>query len=52
MITKEDINLLDTYFKSLSTIPTELTTLANKVDLMAQIQKANDDLMDLMKDSE
>ncbi len=52
MITKEDIDLLNTYFKSLTTVPEELTKLASKVDLMDQIQKANDDLMDLMKESE
>lgn len=51
MITKEDIEILNTYFKSLTSIPEELTKIANKVDLMSQIQKANDDLMDLMKDS-
>lgn len=52
MITKEDITLLNTYFKSLTTIPEELTKLASKVDLMETIQSANDDLMDLMKESE
>ena len=52
MITKEDIDLLNTYFKSLTTVPEELTKIASKVDLMDQIQKANDDLMDLMKESE
>lgn len=52
MITKEDITLLNTYFKSLTTVPEELTKLANKVDLMETIQNANDDLMDLMKESE
>lgn len=52
MITKEDISLLNTYFKSLTTIPEELTKLASKVDLMETIQNANDDLMDLMKESE
>lgn len=50
MITKEDISVLDTYFKNLATIPEELTTLANKIDLMKTIQDANDDLMELMKE--
>lgn len=50
MITKEDINVLDTYFKSLTTIPEELELLSEKVDLMNKIQKANDELMTLMKE--
>lgn len=52
MITKEDISVLDTYFKSLTTIPEELTKLASKVDLMNEIQEANDSLMELMKESD
>ena len=52
MITKEDITILDTYFKSLTTIPEELTKIASKVDLMNEIQTANDSLMELMKDGE
>lgn len=52
MITKEDIALLDTYFKGLTAIPEELTKLASKVDLMNEIQEANDSLMELMKEGE
>lgn len=52
MITKEDIKVLDVYFKSLETIPEELTKLAEKVQLMYVIQTANDNLMELMKDGE
>jgi hypothetical protein len=52
MITKEDISVLDTYFKGLTTVPEELTKLASKVDLMNEIQVANDSLMELMKDGE
>ena len=50
MITKEDISVLDTYFKGLDTIPEELEVLSEKVDLMNKIQKANDELMTLMKE--
>ena len=50
MITKEDVNLLCTYFNALTTIPDDLTTLVEKLNLMKTIQDANDDLMDLMKE--
>lgn len=52
MITKEDISVLYTYFESLESIPEELTTIVNKINLMKTIQEANDDLMELMKDGE
>lgn len=50
MITKEDVTLLCTYFNGLTTIPEDLTTLVQKLNLMKTIQTANDDLMDLMKE--
>ena len=52
MITKEDVTLLTTYFNALTSVPEELTTLVQKLNLMKTIQDANDDLMDLMKDGE
>ena len=52
MITKEDVTLLCTYFNRLTTIPEDLTTLVQKLNLMKTIQDANDDLMDIMKDGE
>ena len=52
MITKEDVTLLCTYFNGLTTIPEDLTTLVQKLNLMKTIQTANDDLMELMKDGE
>ena len=50
MITKEDVTLLCTYFNGLTTIPEDLTTLVQKLNLMKTIQDANDDLMDIMKE--
>lgn len=52
MITKEDVVLLTTYFNSLTSVPDELTTLVQKLNLMKTIQTANDELMELMKDGE
>ena len=52
MITKEDVSLLCTYFNALTSVPEELTTLVEKLNLMKTIQEANDDLMELMKDGE
>ena len=52
MITKEDVKALNIYFKSLETIPEDLVTIAQKIDLMDEIQTANDNLMKLMKDGE
>lgn len=49
MITKEDVTLLCTYFNGLTTIPEDLTTLVQKLNLMKTIQEANDDLMEMMK---
>lgn len=52
MITKEDVTLLCTYFNGLTTIPEDLTTLVQKLNLMKTIQTANDSLMEIMKDGE
>ena len=50
MITKEDVSLLCTYFNALTSVPEELTSLVDKLNLMKTIQDANDDLMELMKE--
>lgn len=52
MLNKDDINALDVYFKSLTTIPEELTKVAQKIDKANIINKAQDDLLELMKDGE
>lgn len=52
MISKEDINALDVYFKSLQTIPESLTVVVQKIDKANIINKAQDDLLELMKDGE
>lgn len=52
MISKEDINALDIYFKSLQTIPESLTVVVQKIDKANIINKAQDDLLELMKDGE
>lgn len=52
MINKEDIEALDNYFKGLEDVPEELKVLCEKLDLMCKIQKANDELMKLVKDGE
>ena len=52
MLNKDDINALDVYFKSLQTIPEALTKVAQKIDKANIINKAQDDLLELMKDSE
>ena len=52
MITKEDVTLLCNYFNALTSVPEELTTLVQKLNLMKTIQTANDDLMEIMKDGE
>ena len=49
MITKEDVTLLCSYFNGLTSIPEDLTTLVQKLNLMKTIQEANDDLMEMMK---
>lgn len=48
MLSKEDIDVLDTYFKSLQSIPEELDVIAQKIDKMNTINKANDELIVLM----
>ena len=52
MLNKDDINALDVYFKSLGTIPEELVKVAQKIDKANIINKAQDDLLELMKDGE
>lgn len=52
MINKDDINVLDVYFKSLATIPESLTVIVQKIAKANIINKAQDDLMELMKDGE
>lgn len=52
MISKEDINALDLYFKSLQTIPESLTVVVQKIDKANIINKAQDELLELMKDGE
>lgn len=52
MINKEDIELLNNHFMNLEMIPEELKDLAKKINLLNEIQKANDELMKLMKESE
>lgn len=52
MITKEDIEILDKYFKTLTTIPEDLQKLSEKVELMNEIQIASDKLSNLVKESE
>ena len=52
MITKDDINKLDLYFKSLETVPTGLETIVQKIDKANIINKADAELLELMKDGE
>lgn len=52
MITKEDINALDIYFKSLQTVPTGLEIIVQKIDKANIINKADAELLELMKDGE
>ena len=52
MITKEDVELLTNYFNDLTSVPEELTTLVEKLNLMKTIQEADDKLRKLMKDGE
>lgn len=49
MLTKNDIDILDTYFKNLQTIPDELEIIAQKIDKLNIINNANDDLIELMQ---
>lgn len=50
MLTKEEVNKLDLYFKSLQTIPTGLEKIVQKIDKLNIINKTNDELLILMKD--
>lgn len=52
MITKEDINKLDLYFKSLETVPTGLEIVVQKIDKANIINKADAELLELMKNGE
>ena len=52
MITKEDINALDVYFKSLQQVPTGLEIIVQKIDKANIINKADAELLALMKPSE
>ena len=52
MLNKDDINALDLYFKGLDTIPEGLVKVAQKIDKANIINKAQDDLLELMKDGE
>lgn len=52
MISKEDINKLDLYFKSLETVPTGLEIVVQKIDKANIINKADAELLELMKDGE
>ena len=52
MITKEDINKLDLYFKSLEEVPTDLEIIVQKIDKANIINKADAELLELMKDGE
>lgn len=48
MITKEDYDALDTYFKSLESVPEELTKVVSKIDKINIMNKTNDELLALM----
>ena len=48
MITKEDYDALDTYFKSLQNIPETLTKVVSKIDKINIMNKTNDELLALM----
>ena len=48
MITKEDYDALDTYFKSLASIPETLTKVVSKIDKINIMNKTNDELLALM----
>lgn len=52
MITKEDINALDIYFKSLPTVPTGLEIIVQKIDKANIINKADAELLALMNPTE
>lgn len=48
MITKEDYDALDTYFKSLESVPETLTKVVSKIDKINIMNKTNDELLALM----
>ena len=52
MITKDDLNKLDIYFKSLTTIPEALTNIVAKIDKANIINKADAELQVLMQNGE
>ncbi len=52
MINKEDIELLNKHFMNMENVPEELKDLAKKINLLNEIQKANDELLKLMKESD
>lgn len=49
MLTKNDIDVLDTYFKSLQTIPDELDIIVQKIDKLNIINNVNDELIELIQ---
>ena len=49
MLSANDIDILDTYFKSLQTIPDDLDIIAQKIDKLNIINHANNDLIELMQ---
>lgn len=52
MLTNVDIDILDTYFKSLQVIPDELDIIVQKIDKLNIINNANEDLIRLMQNGE
>lgn len=49
MFLNNDIDILDTYFKSLQTIPDDIEIIAQKIDKLNIINHANSDLIELMQ---
>lgn len=49
MLTNNDIDILDTYFKILQIIPDDLEIIAQKIDKLNIINHANNDLLELMQ---
>lgn len=49
MLSTNDIDILDTYFKSLQTIPDDLVIIAQKIDKLNIINHANNNLIELMQ---
>ena len=52
MITKEDYDLLDTYFKSLASVPETLTKVVSKIDKINIMNKTQDELIALMENTQ